>query len=65
MSTLFYHFLPIYLARSSLRSLASFCRCSELIESVQKKTILSFQVNLKPTITDFLSTWGQSNKTQH
>lgn len=30
-------FLPMYLALSSLRSLASFCRCSELTESVREK----------------------------
>lgn len=31
------HLSPIYLARSSLRSLASFCRCSELMESGKNK----------------------------
>lgn len=31
------HLSPIYLARSSLRSLASFCRCSELMESEKTK----------------------------
>lgn len=30
-------FLPMYLALSSRRSLASFCRCSDVIESTHKK----------------------------
>lgn len=34
--------LPMYLALSSRRSFASFCRCSELIESVGKRTELLF-----------------------
>lgn len=45
--------LPIYLARSSRRSLASFCRCSELMESVRKKEETSVQsFYLEPAVID-------------
>lgn len=45
--------LPMYLARSSRRSLASFCRCSELIESVRKKEETSVQsFYLEPAVID-------------